>query len=80
MECLPFDCSEFIGIRRGLAEQREYDRYEGWTLLCGGELLPFDRWREQWRWISQRKVFGPVPIRSTARVIEMARPRKRAAR
>lgn len=37
------------GIARGIAEQEGYDRYCGYTLLCGAEPWPFDKWREVWR-------------------------------
>jgi hypothetical protein len=34
------------GLLRGLAEQKAYDSYAGYTLLCGCEPWPFDKWRE----------------------------------
>ena len=74
---LPCDSSEFIGCRRGLAEQRDYDRYEGYTRLLAGDVLPFDRWREQWRWIAQRKVYGIQAVTKPAKVVQM---RKAATR
>jgi hypothetical protein len=60
MAILPRDTCYFIGGRRGIEEQREYERYEGLTLLFGGQVLPFDRWREQWRWLT-REVHHKLP-------------------
>lgn len=45
---LPGDSSPRTGATRGLAEQRQFDRYEGYTLIQGSRPLPFDRWREIW--------------------------------
>jgi hypothetical protein len=46
MALLPKDAPAHIGAARGLAEQRQYDRYEGYTLLLGAPPIQFDRWRE----------------------------------
>ena len=43
---LPGDCEELVAIQRGLQEQRDYSRYEGWCLVAGTAPLIFDRWRE----------------------------------
>jgi hypothetical protein len=43
---LPEDAPARTGALRGLAEQRAFDRYEGYTLLLQQRPLPFDRWRE----------------------------------
>lgn len=43
---LPGDCEELVAIERGLQEQRDYSRYEGWCLIAGTVPMIFDRWRE----------------------------------
>ena len=45
LRILPRGTSEREGTFRGLAEQRLYDRYEGYTLLVGGAPYSFDKWR-----------------------------------
>lgn len=35
-------------ITRDLGEQREYERYSGYTSLLGGAVLPFCVWRSEW--------------------------------
>ena len=47
---LPKDTSPREGVMRGLKEQRQYDRYEGYTRLMDSKPLPFERWREVWGW------------------------------
>jgi len=44
--CLPAESSERAGLLRGLAEQRDYDRYAAFASLCCEKPLPFDKWRE----------------------------------
>ena len=34
------------GALRGMKEQREFDRYEGYTQILGEKPIPFLRWRE----------------------------------
>jgi hypothetical protein len=46
LRVLPKDASERVGALRGLAEQRLFDRYEGYTLLLKESPYPFERWRE----------------------------------
>lgn len=43
---MPVDSTLRAGLIRGAMEQREYDRYEGYTRLVGEKPYPFDRWRE----------------------------------
>jgi hypothetical protein len=50
-DVLPKDSPARIGAMRGLAEQRAYDRYEGYTELLKEKPVPFEKWREQWSWI-----------------------------
>ena len=46
---LPEHAWERKALERELREQRDYERYEGYTLAMGGEVLPFERWRSEWR-------------------------------
>jgi hypothetical protein len=54
LEALPKDCSVRTGALRGLAEQRAYDRYEGYAELLKEQPVPFEKWREQWAWIQAK--------------------------
>lgn len=42
------------GIQRGIYEQGQYDRYYGFTVVCGGAPLPFQEWRQQYAWLRTR--------------------------
>jgi hypothetical protein len=54
LRILPTWSPERIGASRGLREQSEYERYSGYCQILKTPVLPFVRWREQWRW-QQRK-------------------------
>lgn len=49
LRVLPFQSFEYLALARALTEAREYDRYEGYTLLMREKPIPFPRWREEWR-------------------------------
>jgi hypothetical protein len=51
LDVLPPSEAERIGTRRGLLEQRLYDRYEAYAQLEGVRPVPFESWREQWNWL-----------------------------
>jgi len=50
-------------IARDLHEQREYERYVGWTQLMRGAVLPFETWRPEWRWRTRKRELLRMPQR-----------------
>ena len=48
---MPVSSSTREGMLRGVMEQREYDRYEGYCLLERAKPLAFERWREMRNWV-----------------------------
>jgi hypothetical protein len=46
LRILPTFHSGRTGMMRGLREQREYERYLGYTLMLNELPMGFDRWRE----------------------------------
>ena len=48
LRVLPATCALRIGAVRGLQEQREYERYVGYTIIARGNVMPFRKWREIW--------------------------------
>jgi hypothetical protein len=46
---MPEHAWERKALERELREQRDYERYTGYTLLMGAAVIPFDQWRSEWR-------------------------------
>jgi hypothetical protein len=64
---LPYKpCHEYNALARALDESRAYDRYKGYTLMMGGELLEFEQWVKEWRWMKKLK---PSTIKFPARLV-----------
>lgn len=55
LRVLPATFSVREGIERGIAEQIEYERYAGYTMLCGVSPWTFERWREERKWLRTRR-------------------------
>jgi hypothetical protein len=51
---MPESFSMREGIQRGIAEQVPYDRYAAYTRICGHEPMPFESWRQVFRWLRTR--------------------------
>lgn len=60
MRVLPSSTSESIGIRRGLADQREYDRYSGYCAILHQAPMPFGTWIRERAWVSRARAAGAV--------------------
>lgn len=63
---MPVSSSTREGMLRGLMEQREYDRYEGYCLLERTRPLTFDRWRDLRNW-TRVKASGAESANATLR-------------
>jgi hypothetical protein len=63
VQLLPENAWQRKAITRDLAEQRQYERYEGYSLLMGAAVLPFDRWRSEWSGMSRLRKPLKMPQR-----------------
>lgn len=58
-------------IARDLHEQREYERYVGYTELLAGAVLPFDRWQSEWRGMTRMRRPLQMPQRQESNERQM---------
>jgi len=46
---MPEHAWERKALERELQDQRDYERYTGYTLLMGAAVIPFEQWCGEWR-------------------------------
>jgi hypothetical protein len=67
LDWMPRSFSLSEGVARGVVEQTEYDRYAGYTTICGASPWPFERWREERKYLRAVRA-RPCKVRDTSHI------------
>lgn len=67
---MPEHAWERKALEREFEEQRNYERYCGYTLMMGAAVIPFEQWRSEWRGMTRLRRPLQMPQRQDSNARE----------